>query len=575
MQKIIAGHGSIVRRKFAACAFWILNAASWAALYIGYLRHSELPLGEVAAAALFGLLLQLYCARFHSPGAPIRPRWLSCNVLCALALACWLLSLGFRGLGADQKHMWYGGELLAWGWLGLGQTLAWLANPLFLWTLVRLSTRRRTLVSGPLAFVLALDTWRLDTYLADEGGGQYQVYGYGWGAVLWLLSMTLLLAACGSVRTAHPHSPVALVRPQPWLRPLGLALGVLVVAAAGALAMEQRQIANHTEQAALAAFAFKRDAVCTREVPPVEHPVAHISGPLTLLIEAREHASAYPFEDLEDLLSWGIPAIRVQDRDYQLSDVGGERMMTSVPAAGPTPLGLLIRTDGPNLSALLQAEGGVVLFKQDWKRSPAYGHSGCPDFSPFPAPEQQPRALLTSALGLPAKPVIPFDRYAVADSVDYQGVVTAQGMAAPVDGRSRNPGCPATVGWVSARADRTPDFISRRDGLRIGDKWFFARRIGEPKLFCQTDSAFLYSVGDRTELLTLMIEKRRLSDFQRHWRIFVEVTAPQTFIENAKRGVTLDSVVEQDDQMILQLSDPRDGRQITVVAKPKPGKARR
>ncbi|WP_236275254.1 hypothetical protein, partial [Pseudomonas congelans] len=93
LRRIIAGHGSVFCKEFAACVFWILNGGAWMALYIVYLRRTDLPLIDVAGAATIGLLLQVYCARVHTLSSDIRPQWLSCNVLGRLAFGCWAASL--------------------------------------------------------------------------------------------------------------------------------------------------------------------------------------------------------------------------------------------------------------------------------------------------------------------------------------------------------------------------------------------------------------------------------------------------------------------------------------------------
>ncbi|WP_236273748.1 hypothetical protein, partial [Pseudomonas congelans] len=273
----------------------------------------------------------------------------------------------------------------------------------------------------------------------------------------------------------------------------------------------------------------------------------------------------YPFNDLEQMLKWGIPTIRFLGRDYRLGRVGEENLMTSVPAVGPSAARLLVRKDALLLTATLVAEDGQVLVKQDWKLD--HSRRNCPNFSSFPAQGDQPRALLISALGLPAMPSPVEDRKRKDDLKTYDGEIIAKTMGLRSTSPSRNSGCPSGDGWVSLLANEAP-FRSLRGPFRSGDKLFYPHDTLGP-VHCQKNSAFIYNVDVKSEISSLLlIEKRRLDDFQQVWRVVVRVDTAGDKLETGMRGFELDAVTEQQSQMTIQLIDPSTGRGITVLAKP-------
>jgi hypothetical protein len=90
----------------------------------------------------------------------------------------WLVSLTQIGLVFYGDREWRGLNILVWGWMTILQfNLAWLANPLFLWALVRILGRRGAIVFSVWVFILSLFTFAMES--APTLGGSMKLYGYG------------------------------------------------------------------------------------------------------------------------------------------------------------------------------------------------------------------------------------------------------------------------------------------------------------------------------------------------------------------------------------------------------------
>lgn len=111
------------------------------------------------------------------------------------SVTLYLFSLPLAGFYTGPAHQEaYGGALLLSGWLGmLYGHFSWLANPLYLWSVVvRKSNPRRSAMLALLAFGIALEFLLHRTIITDEGGGTKAIAGVGWGYLCWLLSFLSL-----------------------------------------------------------------------------------------------------------------------------------------------------------------------------------------------------------------------------------------------------------------------------------------------------------------------------------------------------------------------------------------------
>lgn len=336
------------------------------------------------------------------------PLELSSTMMTSAALILWMSSLFLTGIASySTENSFSGLGILAMGWLSpLAFNFAWFANLFFWWSAVEVFSGRVPLKASLLALLLSLDTIRFTEIVLNESGGSTPVFGYGWGAVLWFVAIVLMLAAVGARRRE-------LGTKRDVLQPFALALAVLTIAIVGYLALHDRAVANSDEAERLTNIAFKRGKICAAPDPAVENPIKRLSGPLEILFPKERRESMYPFEDVERLLNWGIPTVRFNNVDYSLVGadssspcIGGKECKTwkrkssdELPAAKLYVTKVYQKSIG---AKLIETESGRVVFDQTWIREDYQLNTDiyCPAYNGFPSEADQPRRLLTQALGL-------------------------------------------------------------------------------------------------------------------------------------------------------------------------------
>ena len=318
------------------------------------------------------------------------------RTLAIAALVLWICSLFFTGIAlhAEQRSL-PGYEILAMGWLSpLALNFAWFANIFFLYGIFALLSGRTPITASILAVVFSLDTFRFGAFLLNEGGATTPVYGYGWGAVLWFVSMCLMLTAVGARRReiGNMHE---------WFQPLGLTILALMLGFVSYFAFNDRAIANSTEAQRLAGIAFKRGGVCSAPEPIVREPIKNLSGSLQVVIQKDALYARHPFEQIKQLLDWGIPSVRIGNVDYSL-DVTDPKAM-KMAAANDTAAATLYVTEvylNAISAKLVETSTKRTVFDQTWTREdyPVNTNIYCPDYHSFPRADEQPRRLVMEAL---------------------------------------------------------------------------------------------------------------------------------------------------------------------------------
>lgn len=508
----------------------------------------------------------------HSP-----PR-LGTKTLLGLALVLWGVSLAFTGLVlyADQRHIG-GAEILIYGWLSpLMLNFAWFANPLFIWVALRLQAGKPATGLTLLAVLLSLDAMRFSPFPLDEGGGSTQVYGYGWGLVLWYTAMAAMLAAAGTRQVELRMETQAPASIDEWLRPLGLALCLVVPAAAGYLAFQDRKIANAIELTRLSGVAFKRGPVCGASEPSVSQSLGQIAGVVELkLSTGSAYASTYPFERVRRLLDWGIPIVRFAGRDFSLVAGADGQVLTSVPASTPAIATLFVfavsaQAEHQISAKLVEQATGRVVFDQTWK-SEAQGARYCPDYANFPKADAQPRKVLTEALGVQAletenpPPVVAPNRVngVLIGEVDAP-IVPAQssGTNGTLSWKG-NTNCPATVGWTGSPPIR-PEGLDTGWAFVVGEKAYYLGSRERYYALCEEGHVYLYSGRRERGKYYLTIEKRRLSDFHRAWSGIVQIES--TLLAAAGVDVKIATVEEGADELTLVLTRDQSKPRLVIKA---------
>ena len=340
--------------------------------------------------------------------------------LAGMAFIIWLCSLPLTGIKLYfhiyAKEAWiYGYNILATGWLSpFVGNFAWFANLFFLYGVVKLRAGKPAITSSIIAAILSLDTFRFDQLLMNAGGSTAPVYGYGWGAVLWFLSLYLLMVAAGK-REVEIAKESNKENQNKWLQSVGLILLGFTICTAGYFAIYDRITGNKFENQRLAGIAFKRGKICQVELTDIA-PISNFSGPLELVIDEKEaHADYYAFQPKE-LLRWGILTVRFKGYDYFLDN----SEVISTRAVETKPMAILKVTEHQNFmsygmgnsnnywqiyihATLVETATNRTVFDQTWGSENLHGGSiffFCPDYKNSPNEYEQPRRLLIQALNL-------------------------------------------------------------------------------------------------------------------------------------------------------------------------------
>lgn len=225
------------------------------------------------------------------------------SVALVLSFALWLASLALPALiSPNPDNTLWGVGILLMGWLGvigvqdgisaLG-ALAWWANPLYLWALLKTFGGRKAKYSPNMALGLATLTVLLGSYAVNVVPSFAPVQGYGPGALLWYLSIVCLSYVVAGDSGNHAK--------QKFLVGLGCTVCIIFVGMVEWRAMS----ANPSERDGLPFYAAKRGAICsTRAVPlPISTPQPAIA------VEDKKRWLGY-------VHSLGIAVIQVGSTEY-------------------------------------------------------------------------------------------------------------------------------------------------------------------------------------------------------------------------------------------------------------------
>lgn len=452
----------------------------------------------------------------------------SSRSLAALALGVWLLSLPLTGLVLYSNQMKLSGlGILAMGWLSpLMLNFAWFANPFFLIAILKLLLGNKSASkSAGAAALISLDTFRFDEYMLNEGGASTPVYGYGYGAILWLAAIFILLVAAGfrereqkTVNTNYDANDAGST-----LCMLGIAALLGLLCTSLALATIDRRKANQKERERLSDVVFKKNEVCQLEAPTAS-VVFRLSGPIELVGDPI----SYPFNSPLTLLNWGIPAVRSKDVDYQLikgrnfdgilaksAEGSAVARLISKYESRPDRIGSIYHT------ALTSADGKVTSFEQTWKPEKR-GARYCPERSSFPGQNDEPRRVLMSAIDI--KP-----ESAKLDAIDPTASPGGSKVArlepsivgrfsVPPRGSLANLGCQSGTGYRGfSRLEKYPETWELGDPFRVGEKYYYPGWSKFTDAICVGGDAFIYSSHQRGDGLYFRIQKRSIDSFAEEW----------------------------------------------------------
>jgi hypothetical protein len=333
----------------------------------------------------------------QSDAAPVQAKkrsdsWAKIISFCAFAL--WFSSLPFTVFLLENGEKWSGAAILLIGWLGiLSLQFAWFANIFFLYACIKIHFGSKPVLwSVIIAIILSFDSFRL---AGPEMGSHSVIDGYGWGFVLWFSSLFMLVAAAGIQWVNDVHDLEMRNLNIKLLKLLGIIVVIFPLCLSLFLNYYDRSQGNSEEKTRLDRLAFKRSPVCTTEPPPYfAQPLITGSGPIEIRRLSSGNFLQDPFNSVAALLSWGIPIVRVNGRDFSYIKLGCERILTSYPVESSA---LAIIDINNETIVLREGETGRVLFEQTWTKQ---GRKFCPSFSTSTSPREyeQPRKFIIEAL---------------------------------------------------------------------------------------------------------------------------------------------------------------------------------
>lgn len=460
------------------------------------------------------------------------------GMLALLSLLIWILALPLTGLAFySSEYNLTGLQILGMGWLSLLMlNFAWFANVFFLRATAKLALGKGTATKSALvSFVLAFDTFRFDSLLTNEGGSTTPVYGYGWGAILWLASMTVILMAAGTreleLSVEKKQSSHA------WgtrLRAGGILALVALLCMTVVFAINDQKNANLAEKARLSSIAFKRGPICKLE-GPVPSAILQLDGPL----EVVSDNTASPFDSPSPLLSWGIPIVRMKGLDYYMVDAANSKLTAAKTASGIHAARLVAKREwieGEQASryhtVLSSADGKVVSFDQTWEPEPQ-DRRHCPEYSSSPTQTEQPRKVVMSALVIPgAKPLS-----VTGDSDIPQARGSIPRVAASVLGQwsssqenkpFENVECKDTTGFQYKLRGSHREMLFLGQPFLIRDVFYFPGRDDLNKAICSGDYVYLYGdINYSSDQYSLILQKHSLIDFAEVWTKLITIAKPK------------------------------------------------
>lgn len=447
------------------------------------------------------------------------------------AVVLWLASLFLSAVVLEHGAI-RGAVVLLFGWAG---TLAWFANPLFVWAGWRIA---RGLSARLLAW-MTVAVAMVGFGATEVPGGFLEppspIHGFGWGFVAWLLAMVMMLAAAYA-----PRSPITSgdLPPARALRIRYLFLAGLATALVWTYVDRGKRL---TQADAARATAWSRVDPCDASPPRVESRPLPPMQAVELIAEPAKkplydrpgllHLEAAHVFSVRHLLAWGIPVVRWQDRDYRYVERGVDRFVVSEPATRPVGARLLASAtaDGALIDARLVAEpDGATLFERAWRRTVV--RTICPPLqvSPFGGDKRaqagEPQTLVQLALGVEFVDLM--GRHDVPQEggrpLDATVRSIARGDAAPTASN-----CPADT-RLEPLAPGSRSFHVGQVRLHHGGRIFEPITFAPTAVVCSGDGGIvlLASRGDASGA-RLHVQKRSPDDFTLLWERHASIASPE------------------------------------------------
>jgi len=484
------------------------------------------------------------------------------NKIALLAGGLWFLSLFFNALILYNDNSYLGFAILLNGWQGpLVGNFAWFANLFFVYAFLKqISGRKIASISSAIALVLSLDVMRFHEIVLSAAPTSSPVYGYGIGFVLWFASIWLLYLSVGLRKMGLPEKKNENAgKGDCLIAAFGLALFLIFILSKAAT---DRIYGNKPENKILAKhnIVFKRGTICGNEIQVPKYKI-NLTGPLELIGDVDE----YPF-DLEYVLNWGVPKVRVGNYDFFFTGTEGSYTITTERKSGKASGKLFItENEGTVHLELIDNSNNRQIFEQKW--SPEISNYKCPRYTPY---NEQPRQIIIDSISNTLSPIHSslLSKYNVntlnsqvvsikeetfeENMLSNSNLCSSRKDTAFVEYEHSN----KEIGFVDYKHSQK-EFGKAKPSytkpFKVFDRYYFLRRVDShfSGALCQDGSIYLYKLHNKGENLSITLSKRNRESFFRDWGVYFKVKDIGREIKTQRLSISI--LEDKGDSIVLRV----------------------
>jgi hypothetical protein len=496
--------------------------------------------------------------------------------LAYAAFFLWLLSLPFVGIAEYGRDGGMRGIsiLLVGCFSPLYANFAWFANIFFVYAFSQILEGRTATKSSILACLISLDTFRLSSLRPIVGDDVHPVYGYGWGVILWFMALSVILISAGMRSHELRVASKGKYSLSELLKPVGILWLLCVLGISSTLAIYDRIKGNDEERQKLSGLVFKRHEVCSVPEAQITQANEPFSGVLELSVADKENGGVSGL-GVKDLLSWGVPVVRVSNSNYSLLPFGDSNLIFARPADN-NPSAVLTVKDGGWESGeidltLYDLQERRLLFEKKWRREVGSEYAYyCPSYG-VGAAGKQPEQLVTEALELKngrvndlGVPAYEWKKTQATLVAGFEPPVASNNSIAQkklnetveISSRHNSVNCPDGVRFLENGPKNDFELGLRKTPFVIGNQRYYG--IPWLKSMCLDGNVYFYSSARGFNNQKLFhIHRRNLPDFQQIWTktLVIEGVFPNADDDS----IRIVSLKEDSNRLLIDLIDDLSG----------------
>ena len=414
-----------------------------------------------------------------------------------------------------------GYHILAMGWLSpIDLNFAWYANVFFIFAFLMLQFRKKATVSSILAGILALDTIRLSGIMVTSiGADRSAIYGYGYGAVLWFLAISIMIAAAG-LRNQEERSKSSNKKTKyDGLLIIGITSFSMILGTSVYFSINDRLKANSNEKERLEGIAFKRYPVCQESDIKSKNALISSISHLEIVSELKGIGRHMFWDSPLFFLSHGQPIVRVKNIDYYWSQNKGVNKVVAKITSGAPEVQLKVKSSSTDIKMEFKLPKKPS-FSYSWKIEEGT-HRTCPEMKNFRYPQQ----LALDTLQLSKVSLHEID----TKNPNQPTRVSPEFMHSVPE--NMYTGCQS--------AELLPDLIkSNPESGELGKPLLFRETINfypeirsvYSNVFCNQEAAYVTHIPQGPIDEGMYVMKISLDDTRIDWNIFVPFTTQQVFM---------------------------------------------